>query len=104
VIDTIGSISSIGAFILAGVIASIGISQSKKKDTDRFYECLEAMTNYKIELESALTSYAKYSNDIGIFNNLDARYSAFVNHYFSAKTFNQNYIKIMHLKIFKENL
>ncbi|MCS1384813.1 hypothetical protein NXZ75_21905 [Lysinibacillus sphaericus] len=100
-IAIVGSLGSVGSFFIAGVIALIGISQSKKKDADRVYEYLELMINYKVELEFALASYAKSPNDIEIFNNLNTRYSAFVNYldYFSAKILNQ---KLYKNKAFKQ--
>lgn len=95
IIGFIASVSTIGAFILAGVIAFIGITQSKKKDTDRVYEYLEIMTKLKIELETAIASYAANQDNIEIFNNLNTRYTAFVNFldYFSAKILNQKLYK-----------
>ncbi|MEV9639452.1 hypothetical protein ABZ756_01990 [Mammaliicoccus sciuri] len=102
-IDTIVNISTVGAFTLAGVIAAIGINQSKKKDTDRFYECMEAMTYIKAELEDALSSYINDPTDIVVFNNLNTKYTAFVNHLdlFSAKILNQRLYKTVAFKNFQ---
>ncbi|MDM5233494.1 hypothetical protein [Lysinibacillus pakistanensis] len=100
IIAVIGGLSSFVSLILAGVIAWIGVSQSKKKDTDRFYEYLEIMINLKMELEIALASYVS-QDDLEAFNNLNTRYTAFVNYldYFSAKIINQN---LFNNKAFKQ--
>ncbi|MFJ7914806.1 MULTISPECIES: hypothetical protein [unclassified Lysinibacillus] len=101
IIGLIGNLSGFVSLVLAGVIATIGIIQSKKKDTDRFYEYLEIMINLKIELELALATYVSSQNDLEAYNNLNTRYTAFVNYldYFSAKIINQN---LFNNKAFKQ--
>jgi hypothetical protein len=101
--STIGNLSSLGAFILAAIIALIGASQAKKKDTDRIYEYLEIMTNLKMELEFALASYSENSLSKEVFLNLDTRYTAFVNYleYFCAKIINQKLYKNAAFKSFQ---
>lgn len=102
-IDTVGSLSAIGAFTLASVIAFVGISQSRKKDIDRVYEYLEIMTNSKMELEFALALLVETSDDRHAFNNLNTRYTAFVNNLdsFSAKVLNQKLYKTVAFKDFQ---
>lgn len=98
-ITIISNFSTIGAFLLAGIIAYIGYVQSKKKDTDRVYEYLEIMTNLKVELELALSDYIS-NQVIEEFNKLNTKHSAFVNYldYFSSKIINQ---KLYRNKAFK---
>lgn len=101
IIGLIGDLSGFGSLILAGLIATIGVIQSKKKDTDRFYEYLEIMINLKMELELALATYVSSQDNLEAFNNLNTRYTAFVNYldYFSAKIINQN---LFNNKAFKQ--
>jgi len=97
---TISNYSTIGAFILAGLIALIGYTQAKKKDTDRVYEYLEKMTDIKVELELSLADYVS-NPSIKEFNKLNTKHSAFVNYldYFSAKIINQ---KLYNNKAFRD--
>lgn len=101
-IETISNFSTIGAFLLAGIIAYIGYIQSKKKDTDRVYEYLEIMTNLKVELELALSDYIG-NPVIEEFNKLNTKHSAFVNYldYFSSKIINQKLYKNIAFKNFQ---
>lgn len=100
IISSVSNFSTIGAFILAGIIAWIGVIQSKKKDADRVYEYLEKMTNLKVELELALSEYA-CNPVIENFNKLNTKHSAFVNYleYFSSKIINQ---RLYNTKAFKD--
>ncbi|NOG26581.1 hypothetical protein [Lysinibacillus fusiformis] len=99
-IATLSNFSTIGAFVLAGIIALIGYTQSKKKDTDRVYEYLEIMTNHKVELELALSDFVS-NFVIEEFNKLNTKHSAFVNYldYFSSKILNQ---KLYNNKAFED--
>lgn len=101
--DIVGNLGTIGAFTLASVIAFVGICQSRKKDIDRVYECLEIMTNSKMELEFALASFAETPDNREVFNNLNTRYTAFVNNLdsFSAKILNQKLHKTATFKDFQ---